>query len=145
MTAKEYLEQAYKLDLRINSKLEQLESLRSLTQKVTASYDYQPVSHTHNVSSLEDSILRLIDAEKELNAAIDALVDLKVKIAASIACVENLYYQILLEKRYISFRSWEEIAVDLRCSVRWVHTLHGRALQVFQQLLDEKEISNGLL
>ena len=39
MTATEYLGQAYRLDQRINSKLQQVESLRSLTRKVTASYD----------------------------------------------------------------------------------------------------------
>ena len=39
MTAKEYLGQAYRLDQRINSKLQQVDSLRSLTQKITASYD----------------------------------------------------------------------------------------------------------
>ena len=36
MTAKEYLGQAYRLDQRINSKLEQVLSLRELTTKATA-------------------------------------------------------------------------------------------------------------
>ena len=48
MTAKEYLGQAYRLDQRINSKLQQVESLRSLTRKVTASYDGETVFHTRN-------------------------------------------------------------------------------------------------
>ena len=71
MNAKEYLGQAYRLDQRINSKLQQIESLRSLTQKVTASYDGEPVSHTRNVSSLEDTIIRLMDAEEQINRQID--------------------------------------------------------------------------
>ena len=60
MTAKEYLAQAYRLDQRINSKLMQIDQLRSLTRKVTASYDQEAVSHTRNVSSLQDTIIRLI-------------------------------------------------------------------------------------
>jgi hypothetical protein len=143
MTAKEYLGQAYKLDLRINGKLEQLESLRSLTQKVTVSFDRQPVSHTRNVSSLEDTILHLIEVENEINTSIDTLVDLKMEIVGSIAGVENLDYQILLEKRYICFHSWEEIASELQCTIRWVHELHKRALQAFQLLLDENEVPNS--
>ena len=81
MTAKEYLGQAYRLDQRINSKLQQIESLRSLTQRVTASYDGEVVSHTRNVSSLQDSIIHLMEAEDELNQEIDKLVALKKQIA----------------------------------------------------------------
>ena len=69
MTAKEYLGQAYRLDQRINSKLQQVESLRSLTQKVTASYSGEPVLRTRNVTSLQDTILRLMEAE-DLDAAL---------------------------------------------------------------------------
>ena len=35
MTAKDYLTQAYRIDQRINSKLEQVASLRELTTKAT--------------------------------------------------------------------------------------------------------------
>lgn len=80
MTAKEFLGQAYRLDQRINSKLQQIESLRSLTQKVTQSYDNEVVSRTRNVSSLEDAIIRLMEAEEELNRQIDQLIDTKIEI-----------------------------------------------------------------
>ena len=54
MTAKEYLGQAYRLDQRINSKLQQIESLRSLTQRVTVAYGGEVVSHTRNVTSMPE-------------------------------------------------------------------------------------------
>lgn len=113
MNAKEYLGQAYRLDQRINSKLQQIESLRSLTQKVTASYDGEPVSHTRNVSSLEDTIIRLMEAEEQINRQIDELVALKMNIAALIDKVRNESYRLILEKRYLwgtdlgyRFSSW---------------------------------------
>ena len=81
MNAKDYLGQAYRLDQRINSKLQQISSLRSLTQRVTASFDGEVVSHTRNVTSLEDAIIRLMEAEEELNRQIDRLVDMKIDIA----------------------------------------------------------------
>jgi predicted nucleic acid-binding Zn-ribbon protein len=84
MTAKEYLGQAYRLDQHINTKLQQIDSLRSLTQKVTASYDGEVVSHTRNVHSLQDAILHLMEAEEELNHQIDELVRTKVEIGATI-------------------------------------------------------------
>ena len=139
MTAKEYLSQAYRLDQRINSKLEQVVVLRSLTRKVTTSYDGEPVSHTRNVSSLEETIIHLMEAEDDLNKTIDMLVNLKMKIANCISTVENQDYQILLEKRYLCFHSWEQIAIDMKCSVRWVHTLHARALNTVNKYLYAKE------
>jgi hypothetical protein len=60
MTAKEYLNQACRLDQRINSKLEQVEALRSLTRKVTASYGGDKVSCSRNVTTLENTIVRLM-------------------------------------------------------------------------------------
>ena len=140
MTAKEYLGQAYKLDMRINSKLEQVAVLRSLTQKITASYDHHPVSKTRSSSSLENTILRLVQAEEELNSSIDALVDLKMEIARTISFVDVTDHQVLLEKRYLSFHSWEEIAKELKCTVRWVHERHKRALEAMEILLDDRPI-----
>ena len=76
MNAKEYLNQAKTLDQRINVKLDRVSRLRSMTQKITASYDGEQVSHTRNVTSLQDTIIRLMEEEEFLNAAIDRLVDL---------------------------------------------------------------------
>jgi DNA-directed RNA polymerase specialized sigma24 family protein len=134
MTAKEYLAQAYHLDHRISAKLEQVEALRSLTQRVTVSYGREPVSHTRNISSMEDSIIRLMEAENALNRTIDALVEMKMDIAQCIDAVPNHDCQLLLEKRYLCFQSWEQIAIDMQCTVRWVHILHGRALRVIDRL-----------
>ena len=139
MTAKEYLGQAYRLDQRINSKLQQVESLRSLTQKVTASYDSEPVSRTRNVNSLEDTIIRLIEAEKQINQQIDELVSLKMDIAALIDHVHNESYRLILEKRYLCFLPWDQIASDLHYSRRWVLNKHDRAAVVIEKLMNEGE------
>jgi DNA-directed RNA polymerase specialized sigma24 family protein len=138
LAAKEFLSQAYRLDQRINAKLEQVEALRSLTRKVTVSYGSEPVSHTRNVSSLEDSIIRLMEAENALNATIDALVDMKMDIAQCISAVPNHDCQLLLEKRYLCFHTWEQIAADMHYSARWVHIVHSRALAAVDKMLREK-------
>ena len=139
MMAKEYLGQAYRLDQRINSKLQQVESLRSLTQKVTASYSGEPVSHTRNVTSLQDTILRLMEAEEQVNQQIDELVSLKMNIASLIDQVRNESYRLILEKRYLCFLSWDEIATDMHYSSRWVRNVHERALEVVGKLLNERQ------
>ena len=139
MTAKEYLGQAYRLDQRINSKLQQVESLRSLTRKVTASYDGETVFHTRNVTSLEDTIFRLMEAEEELNRQIDELVVLKMDISRTINRVRNESLRLILEKRYLCFLQWDQIAAEMHYSRRWVLKRHARAVEVVDKLMTERE------
>ena len=139
MTATEYLGQAYRLDQRINSKLQQVESLRSLTRKVTASYDGETVFHTRNVTSLEDTIFRLMEAEEELNRQIDELVVLKMDISRMINRVRNESLRLILEKRYLCFLQWDQIAAEMHYSRRWVLKRHARAVEVVDKLIAESE------
>ena len=124
MTAKEYLGQAYRLDQRITSKLQQIDSLRSLTRKVTASYDGEVVSRTRNVHSLEDAIIRLMEAEEEINRQVDELIHLKIDIGETINKVRNESYRLILEKRYLCFLPWDQIASEMHYSRRWVLNKH---------------------
>ena len=138
MTAREYLGQAYRLDQRINSKLQQIEQLRSLAQKVSVSYGGDTVSHTRNVTSMEDTIIRLMEAEKGIKLQIDELVDLKLRISNLIDQVRNESYRVILEKRYLCFLSWDQIASDMSYSKRWVEIMHSRALEVVERLLQRQ-------
>lgn len=129
MKAKEYLSQAYRLDQRIDAKIEQVMSLRNLAAKATATLSDVAPSGTRNVHRMEDIIMRIIDLENEVNADIDHLVALKHEIVKVIKSVPNLEYQTLLELRYLCFKSWEQIAVMLGYDLRYTHKLHNRALE----------------
>ena len=129
MTAKAYLAQAYRIDQRINSKLEQLSSLRELSTKATATFSDVPSSGTRNVHRMEDVICKIILLEGEINAEIDRLVDLKRDIHALIGEVQDPEYQTLLELRYLCFKTWEQIAVLMNYSTKYLFELHARALR----------------
>lgn len=129
MLAKEYLGQAYRIDQRINSKLEQISSLRELATKATSTMSDMPRNPNPSFHSMENIIDKMIDLENEINADIDTLVDLKREIVMVIKRIENPEYQTLLELRYLCFKSWEQIAVDMGYELRYLHKLHGRALE----------------
>ena len=129
MTPKEYLNQAYWLDRRIDSKLEQLSALRDTATKTTAVMDGEVVSHTRNVHSLQDVIAKIIDMQEEINGDIDALVDLKKDIMQTIREIEDPEAQTVLELRYLCFKRWEEISVIMNYSVRRVYQIHDEALE----------------
>ena len=118
MTVKEYLSQAYRIDQRINSKLEQVASLRALATKATSTLSDTPPSGSRNVQSMENVIVKIIDLENEINEDIDTLVDLKREIVGVIKRIDNPEYQTLLELRYLCFYSWEKVAVEMEYDLR---------------------------
>ncbi|MDE7139082.1 MAG: hypothetical protein K2O29_11655, partial [Ruminococcus sp.] len=66
MTTKEYLNQAYQIDQRINSKLMQVESLRSLATRVTSVFSDMPHSSTPDNRRLEKTMDKIIDLKNEI-------------------------------------------------------------------------------
>lgn len=136
MTAKEYLNQAWYLDQRINSKLEQIASLNTLALKATSTITGMPHSPNRASAEMEDTIAKIVDFQAEINEEIDALVDLKQDISKAIKAVPEAQFQTLLEKRYLCFEPWEKIAVEMGYDMRWLYRLHGRALALLQTQLD---------
>ncbi|WP_416335292.1 DUF1492 domain-containing protein [Anaerococcus sp. DFU013_CI05] len=129
MNAKEYLKQAFYLDKRINSKLEQVESLNTLATKATSTLSDMPKSPSRGTSRLEETIVKIIDLQEEINRDIDKLVDLKKEIANSIFALKDKEEQTVLEKRYLCFESWEKIAVDMNYSIQYCFNIHRNALK----------------
>lgn len=129
MTTKEYLAQTYRIDQRINSKLEQIVSLRELATKATSTLSDTPPSGSRNVHSMEGIIVKMMELENEINADIDVLVDLKKEIMSIIKKINNPEQQTLLELRYLCFKTWEQIAVDMGYSIQNAYKVHDRALE----------------
>lgn len=129
MTAKEYLEQARYLDQRINSKLTQVESLRSLATRVTTVYSDMPHSPTPDNHKLEKIVAKIVDLEHEIDTDVDRLVDLKREIFTVVNDVKDEKYRALLEMRYLGQQTWEQIAVQLGFDSRHIRRMHGWALQ----------------
>ena len=143
MTAKEYLSQAHRLDQRIDAKIAQVASLNELATKCTATLTGMPRNPNHGGSTMADAVCKIIDLQEEINRDIDRLVDLKREIVDVIKSVDNTEYQILLEKRYLCFHTWEQIAVDMHYSGKWIQKLHDRALDVVADILKAKSVHDS--
>lgn len=138
MTAKEYLQQAYLMDLRIKNKSEQIRSLNDLAVNCTATLSDMPRNPNRGSSRMEDTICRIVDLQDEIVADMDCLVQIKKDIVGTIAQVDDVELRTLLEKRYLCGASWEEITLNLNHGRRWVFRLHERALHAVQKILDKK-------
>ena len=129
MTAKEYLLQARYLDNRIASKREQIQNLNDLATKCTTTWSDMPRSQNTGRSRMADCVIQIIDLENEISADMLQLINLKREITETINKVENNEYKTILEKRYLCWLTWEQIAVDLNYSVMHIHRMHGEALK----------------
>ena len=140
MNAKEYLSQAFQLDQRINSKLEQVSMLRDLALKTTSVLQADKVQSTKQQSPMESALVKLISLEEEINDDIDQLIDLKRELANFVAEIENPSYQLLLELRYLGGSTWEEVASMMGYDVRWVYRLHRKALKEATERLENMPV-----
>ena len=129
MATKEYLSQAYRLDQRINSKIEQLKRWQDLAIKATSTWSKTSSCSYENSHKMEDNMVKIIDLKNEINNDIDRLIDLKKDIMALINGVKNPEYQTLLELRYLCFKKWEQIALYMNCGVDNVYKMHQKALR----------------
>lgn len=134
MTAKQYLRQVRRLDNLINAKLEQAEELRGTVMRITQNLDAVKVEKRSFNDKTGTLIAKIVDLEKEINKDIDKLIDLKAEIVSKIDKIENQDYRLILTLRYLNFKKWEQIAVEMGYSYQWVHRLHGRALIEFEKV-----------
>ena len=77
-----------------------------------------------------------MDIEREIGASIDQLERTRLQVESVINSVPNVNQRNVLRLRYISGKTWEQIAVDLAFSYQWVCELHGRALQNISPIVD---------
>ena len=132
MTALDFLSQAYRLDLRIDSKLEQIASLNELATKCTSTITGMPRNPSHSLSSMADAVAKIVDLQTEIDADIHRLVDIKRQIVTAIKAVDNKEYQTLLELRFLCGCTWEEVAAKMGVSQKRISDLENGSIDVMQ-------------
>lgn len=128
MNAKEYLNQAYRLDQRINSKIAQIAALNELATNCSSAVTGMPHNPQRSQSPMADAVCKIIDLQNEINRDIDRLLELKREIITVIKAVNNPEYQTLLELRYLCYKSWEQIAVEMNYGIDNVFKLYRKSL-----------------
>ena len=78
-------------------------------------------------------VLKIVMLEQEINTEIDKYVDLKRKITGEIQSLQDPQFIKVLFKRYVEYKGFDKIAVELECSERNVYTIHGQALKDFTE------------
>lgn len=134
MKAKEYLQQLQRLDTVINQKVEEVQNLR-LKARSAGSFDYSKErvqSSPSGDAPFVKPICRIVDLEAEIDAEINRYVDEKHRIINEIQGLKDADHINLLYKRYVEFKKFEVIAVEMNFTYQYVLNMHGYALKEFE-------------
>ena len=129
---KEYLRQLHRLELCIEQRQEELNRLRELIGSHAIDYG-ERVQTSPSADSIPNEVIRRAELEADISRKIERFLQLNHKIINEIQSLDNAVYVNILYKRYVEYKSLEEIAVEMNYSYRQVLRLHGMALQGFKR------------
>lgn len=127
MTAKEYLMQYRQIEKEINRLLEERARWMALAEKMTPSLSGMP-GGAGGGDRLGETVAKIVDLEREIDAKVDELVEHHRKIGEAISQIPDAKEREVLLRRYIQGQSWEEIGEKMEITIRRVYQLHKTAL-----------------
>lgn len=130
MTTKEYLSQAFILDRKIRRKEEQLEWMKSHAPYSTPIASDLPKAEALRASLVERTVMRISQLEESIQNSLDEMANLCTEIQGVISEIGNPDYEVILEKRYLLFLKWDDIASGMGVCQNRVFQLHREALQM---------------
>jgi lipoate synthase len=131
MTAKEYLSQAWRIQLRIESLREIMTSLRSAVEYAAPALSETPKSATLDVHKNENMLVCIMEYRERIRAEYKKLDE----VMATITGIGDPVTQALIVKRYVHRKTWEEISREVNFSMTQVYRHHAAALEVVEKLI----------
>jgi DNA-directed RNA polymerase specialized sigma subunit len=131
---KNFLNQAYRIDLRIDTIIDEISALEGKLLKCTQSYNN--IQMGGSKSTFEYTLDKVMQYKERLNNELSRLIDTKAKIKTAIEKVENPIARIVLTKKYINYQTFEHIACDLDYSTMQVYRLHKIALENLKNVIE---------
>lgn len=136
MKAKDYLLQVRRINKLIELKQNEINKLNLYLGVKAVNYEGERVQSS-NTMDRTDLICKIVDFEIELKEYIKQLIDLKKEIMQTIDKLDDADLIKLLYLRYFDFKTWEEIAITMNYSYRWILKLHGISLQKIEKILQQ--------
>lgn len=128
MTVKEFLRSVREQDSLLRAYEQELEDLRRRAYNISSPKLGDKIQSNH-LATLDEIVDKLDSQIEKVNAAWDELIDKRDKAKTLIGRVEDESIRCVLYRYYILIQTWEQIAVEMNYTIRWVYKLHGKALQ----------------
>ena len=138
MTAREFLRQSMKIKCKLDVELEQIQNLKDLATRITPVISGTPSVSNSCQSKLESAIVNLHAQSDVLGEDVVKYLAIRAEIADTIKAVVNDNERLILEYRYLTFRTWRKIAAAMNVSLRQIYKLHAQALNSFEKIFAER-------
>lgn len=136
MEAKEYLKRIKLLDIKIKNKSLELEDIQNrMTGLQGITYEEKISGSVNNKSPQEKMMYKYLAYKEELQENINELTEYKKQAMSLIDKIDNADCVDVLYKRYFQFKKWEQIAVEKNYSYQGICKIHGKALQMMNEIL----------
>ena len=135
---KEQLKGAMYAQRTLEGELDKLQELRNLAQKVTPAYSQSPGGGSGNAQKLENSIAKIIEQEKIVAECCNELCAQLAEVRALVALLPMGPMRLVMQRRYLNYQKWEQIAAELHYSWQNVHRLHSKALDYILHEVNER-------
>lgn len=135
MNALQFLKQYRVCMLRIRKLEGQIQELDDLMGHITPEMSSDRVQSSHPPDKLGQLVAKKVDLETQLMGEIDNAIDVMNEIEEVINKVEPIGYQMILQKKYIEGKTWEQVAREVCYSSQWIWILHHRALAEVDKIL----------
>lgn len=130
MTTRQFLSRAYHLDRKIKSKIDQIAEMEALATKVSAILNDVKVQTSVDNHKTENAVIKMLEYQEELNDELNNLIEIKAETKKAIDAVSDDECKLVLEMRYLLYKSWEEIAVELNYGIDNIYRIHRNALNL---------------
>lgn len=137
MTPKEYLSNVRKKDIEIIALEDAILETETKLKKVTQTLSDMPRGTSCN-DKMSDGISKLIELKNLLNNKINKICEDKGNIIKEIWQLQDPNHRTILIERYLNYKSFEEISIQMGYSYYHVCRLHGQSLQEYQKVIDKK-------
>lgn len=131
---KSILSSGWHIERRLLDERLTIERLRCAASKATPSYSQVP-GGAGDGQKIENYVLRIVELEEKCKRNIQQLIETQLQINCMIEALPETRLKLLMQKRYLDYKKWEEIAVEMSCSYRRVHQLHSKALNILSKKL----------
>lgn len=105
----------------------ELQSMRDSAGRITPAYSLAPGGGGSG-QRIENDTAKIIDLENTIKADKERLAKAIEEVKELIKLVDDPLLSRILYKRYLQYKKWEQIAVDLNYTYRRVLQLHGMGL-----------------
>lgn len=125
---KQKLRGAWYAQRALECELDKLQELRNLAQKVTTAYSQTP-GGSGSGQALANAVTKIVEQEKIVAECCNELCEQLAEVRELVSLLPVGPMRLVMQRRYLNYCKWEQIAMELDYTWQHVHRLHGRALE----------------